>query len=454
MALTRPRYSQIYDTDYKQSVRLATTTDVGNLAVTGSTVDEVDGVTVAVGDRILVKNQSDGKQNGIYEVLVVGTGSNGTWRRALDADANDKVTSGMTTIVTAGTANSNKTFRLTTADPITLGATSLTFADPFTAGSFVGGANTAVQFNDAGTLAGDDAGFAYFKGNDTIRVGNVRSTGNVIGGNIYADGFFYANGQPFVSSNYGNTDVGVYLTTYGGNILASNINANTGVFTGNIDAEVINGTFVLADFYLTANGGPVYANTQVQTYLDNEYLSGITTNIIPSGSGFNTLGNITDQWGEVWVSNSGLYIDSKSISIAGNTFLIAGYPIDAGSTYSNSNVASYLTVYGGNISAGHITANSLTMSGAGNSNISGVDNLSANSITASAFYYANGQSILTNVQNALNDLTANAALQAGDLSSLYSNAAFQAGEINTLYSNAAAQAGDLTSLYSNAAALE
>lgn len=257
MALTRPRYSQIYDTDYKQSVRLATTEDVGNLAVTSSAVDEVDGVPVSVGDRILVKNQSSGVQNGIYEVLVVGTGSNGTWRRALDADANDKVTSGMTTVVTAGTLNSNKTFRLTTADPITLGVSDLTFIDPFVAGSYAAGSNTAVQFNDAGTLAGDDTGFAYFKGNDTIRVGNVNSTGNVITGNVYADSFFYSNGMPFVSSNYGNTDVGAYLSVNSGNV--------NGLFVGNVQT----------DYIFFANGMPFIAGSTLPSFAGNagKYLS-------------------------------------------------------------------------------------------------------------------------------------------------------------------------------------
>lgn len=252
MALTRPRYSQIYDTDYKQSVRLATTADVGNLAVTSSAVDEVDGIPVAVGDRILVKNQDDGTQNGIYEVLVVGTGSNGTWRRALDADANDKVTSGLTTVITAGTVNANKTFRLTTADPITLGVSNLTFVDPFVAGSYAAGSNTAVQFNDAGILAGDDAGFAYFKGNDTIRVGNVRSSSG-----IYSDSYFYSNGAPFVSSNYSNTDVASYLTIHSGNV--------NGVFIGNVQTDNI--------FY--ANGTPFVGGSTLPSFAGNigRYLS-------------------------------------------------------------------------------------------------------------------------------------------------------------------------------------
>ena len=132
MALTRPRYSQIYDTDYKQSVRLATTSDVGNLSAGGGNItNTVDGITVIANDRILVKDQDNADQNGIYRVVTVGTGSDGTWERALDSNANDKVTSGMTTVITAGATHSGTTWKLTTADPIILGTTELTFINPF-----------------------------------------------------------------------------------------------------------------------------------------------------------------------------------------------------------------------------------------------------------------------------------------------------------------------------------
>ena len=97
MALTRPRYSQIYDTDYKQSVTVATTGDLGNVYASTLT-NTIDGVTLAYLDRILVKDQTDAKQNGIYEVLVVGTGANGVWRRSLDTNTDDKVTSGLRTL--------------------------------------------------------------------------------------------------------------------------------------------------------------------------------------------------------------------------------------------------------------------------------------------------------------------------------------------------------------------
>jgi len=192
MALTRPRYSQIYDTDYKQSVRLATTTIVGNLLISGNVVSSVDGVSVSVNDRILVKNQTDAKQNGIYRVVTVGSGTDGTWIRTQDADnvGNGKVTSGMTTTVTEGSTNANKTFKLTTADPIVVGTTELTFTDPFVATA--GGANTQVQFNDLGTVSGSSA-FTFNKSSNVLTI-----SGNISAGNILTSNILYPNGSPYL----------------------------------------------------------------------------------------------------------------------------------------------------------------------------------------------------------------------------------------------------------------
>lgn len=192
MALTRARYSQIFDTDYKQSVRLATTTNVGNLLISGNVLSSIDGVTVSVNDRILVKDQTDAKQNGIYRVVTVGSGTDGTWVRAQDADnvGNGKVTSGMTTTVTEGSTNASKTFKLSTPDPIVVGTTELTFVNPFAAS--VGGANTAVQFNDAGSIGGSTA-FVFNKYSNVLTI-----SGNVSAGNILTSNILYPNGSPYL----------------------------------------------------------------------------------------------------------------------------------------------------------------------------------------------------------------------------------------------------------------
>ena len=101
--------------DWKQSVRVATT---ANISLTGE--QTIDGVLTSA-DRILVKNQSTGSQNGIY---VTGAGA---WTRATDADLDAEVTAGLTVAVEEGTANAGRLFVLTTADPIVVNTTSLTF---------------------------------------------------------------------------------------------------------------------------------------------------------------------------------------------------------------------------------------------------------------------------------------------------------------------------------------
>jgi hypothetical protein len=102
--------------DRKNSVRVATTAAI---VLTGP--QSVDGVAVVAGDRVLVKNQADGTQNGIYVAAV------GAWSRAADADASIEVTPGLLVPVEAGAANGDSVWQLVTDAPIALGATALAF---------------------------------------------------------------------------------------------------------------------------------------------------------------------------------------------------------------------------------------------------------------------------------------------------------------------------------------
>ena len=104
--------------DVKQSVRAATT---GNISLTGT--QTIDGIALTVGDRVLVKSQTTGSENGIYVVAA------GAWTRSTDADntPSGEVTSGMFTFVESGTINANNGFVLTTQNPITLDTTALVF---------------------------------------------------------------------------------------------------------------------------------------------------------------------------------------------------------------------------------------------------------------------------------------------------------------------------------------
>lgn len=108
----------------KYPVRVATT---ANITLSGGAPNTLDGATLAANDRILVKNQSTASENGIYYVSTLGTGANGTWTRASDADGAGDLFGGMLVAASEGTARSNSLWMLTTDDPITIGTTALVF---------------------------------------------------------------------------------------------------------------------------------------------------------------------------------------------------------------------------------------------------------------------------------------------------------------------------------------
>ena len=133
--------------DPKGSVRAASTANIAvTYNATGGTSARgqltampqiVDGVNLAAGNRVLLKDQTTGAQNGIWVVTTLGTGANGVWDRAADFDTDAEVTSGAYTFVEAGTANATSGWVLSTPNPIVIGGasgTALAFAQ-FTGGA-------------------------------------------------------------------------------------------------------------------------------------------------------------------------------------------------------------------------------------------------------------------------------------------------------------------------------
>lgn len=104
------------DSSWKIPVRAATTAN-GTLSTAYENGDTIDGVVLATGDRILVKNQSSANDNGIYVVAASGSPT-----RATDADTGAKLL-GATVFVSEGTSNKNTVWSLKTNAPITVGFT-------------------------------------------------------------------------------------------------------------------------------------------------------------------------------------------------------------------------------------------------------------------------------------------------------------------------------------------
>lgn len=118
-----------YTTDkaatHKNAVRAASTSNI-------TLYDEqtVDGVALVAGDEVLVTGQTSAKTNGIYVVR-----NDDYWYRRFDCDTRNACKSGTEIIVTEGTVNAGTTWVLTTADPLVMGTTSLTWSK--SSGSFI-----------------------------------------------------------------------------------------------------------------------------------------------------------------------------------------------------------------------------------------------------------------------------------------------------------------------------
>jgi hypothetical protein len=156
--------------DVKDSVRAAT---IGNITL--SNTQTVDGVALAVGNRVLVKNQDTASENGIYVV------ASGAWTRATDADNSPagEVTSGMFAFVEQGTVNADSGWVLTTDGAITLGTTSLAF----------------VQFSGAGQIT---AGDGLSKTGNRLDV-NVANGIEISGDNVQLASSVAGNGLTYTS---------------------------------------------------------------------------------------------------------------------------------------------------------------------------------------------------------------------------------------------------------------
>jgi hypothetical protein len=145
----------IYDLKWKE-VRVATTAN-GTLATAYENGDTVDGVTLATGDLILLKNQSSATENGPYTVNASGAPT-----RLNTTDTGARIL-GSIFYVREGTANGGKIFRNTNTTAITVGATNVTYTE-FGGGTVLPGVATVFtaqqNFNngslsDGGTISWD-----------------------------------------------------------------------------------------------------------------------------------------------------------------------------------------------------------------------------------------------------------------------------------------------------------
>ena len=297
----------------------------------------IDGVTMVVNDRVLIYEQTDQTQNGVYTVTNVGSAStNWVLTRATDADSYgpsdpDALGQGDAFFVSEGAAGAGETYVMTTEGTITFGTTNITFSQisatqiysagnglTLTGTTFAAGAGTGVTVNANDIAIGQDVGTTS---NVTFNQVTAALVGNVTG------------------------DV-------------------TGDLTGNADTATAWATgrtiSLTGDVTGTATGVDGSGNVSIATTYNNDVVLGTDTsgNYVATGA----------------VSGNGL---SGSASAEGATFTVT-------SNATNANTASTIVFRdaSGNFSAGTITAN-LTGTASSATNADTVDSLHASQFVRS-----------------------------------------------------------------------
>jgi hypothetical protein len=217
--------------DVKDSVKVATTENI-----TLSGLQNVDGITLLAGDRVLVKNQSTGSENGIY---LAGLSA---WTRSTDFNSNEKVTPGAFTFVEQGTVNADSGWVVATDGTITLGTTNIAFT----------------QFSGAGSI---DAGAGLTKTGNQINV-NTASTSRIV---INADNIDLAE------AGTAGTYTSVTTDAYGRVTAGSNPTTLAGY--GITDAQPLDDTLTAlaavstgADTLIYATGTDAFSTTTITTF--------------------------------------------------------------------------------------------------------------------------------------------------------------------------------------------
>ena len=174
---------------WKAPVRAATTA-TGTLATAYANGQTIDGVTLATGNRILIKNQSTASENGIYVVAASGAPT-----RSTDADTGTELAPGTIVSVAEGTVGADKAYMIISDAAITIGTTSQTWAQFGAGNTYTAGNGISIAGNVVTAVAASSGGLSVVSGGiqlDTTiaarkfsaNVGNGSSTSIAVAHNL------------------------------------------------------------------------------------------------------------------------------------------------------------------------------------------------------------------------------------------------------------------------------
>jgi hypothetical protein len=203
--------------------------------------------------------------------------------------------------------------------------------------------------DEAGMYAYDSTYFYYCFGNyngTSIIWAQVTQVGNVSSSQI----------------NSGNSSV--VISGAGGPVIMSvNGVANVAVITAtsaNLVGNVVSGGFFLGNGSLLTGLPQSYANANVTAYAE----SGWSGNIVPGANAVYSLGSFSNQYKDLFLSNSTLYLGNVAINTNGTQLLVAGNTVITANTNTSGNINITGNIGANNINvANSVTAATITTTG-------------------------------------------------------------------------------------------
>ena len=176
--------------DIKQSVDFASTANVagtynngaGTITAGSNGALSMDGGSPAIGQRVLLKDQTDNVQNGIYSVTTAGNaGAAYVLTRATDADANAEISGGAFFFVEQGSANADNGYVTTHNGTPTIGTDAITF-EQFSGAGQISAGSALTKTGNTLNVAVDDSSIEI--NSDALRVKASGITNAMLAGSI------------------------------------------------------------------------------------------------------------------------------------------------------------------------------------------------------------------------------------------------------------------------------
>ena len=331
--------------DVKDSVRVATTANLtatysnGSSGV-GATLTNsgtqaaltIDSIALSVGDRVLVKDQTTGLQNGFYKVTTVGTVStNWVLTRSTDADEAAEVTPGAFTFVEEGTNGGSNGYVCTNTGSITIGTTAVSFVQFSGAGQVIAG--------DGLTKSGNTINAVGTSNRISITADAIDISASYVGQSSITTLGTIATGTwqgSVVGATYGGTGVnnGSSTITLGGSLTTSGAYTTTLTATGNTSITLpttgtlatLAGTETFTNKTLTSP--TINAGTLSGTFSGSATLSGVITLSNTTDASSTTAAGVIMSGGLAVAKQ--IYVGTNITGAGAGTSTLDGFNIDGG----------------------------------------------------------------------------------------------------------------------------